>query len=42
MGGDVNLFYDESAVQVWHGDARDVLQRLDPESVHCCITSPPY
>ncbi|MBI4128314.1 MAG: site-specific DNA-methyltransferase [Parcubacteria group bacterium] len=25
-----------------HGDCRDVLKTLDGESVHCCVTSPPY
>lgn len=25
-----------------HGDALTVLQGLDDESVHCCVTSPPY
>jgi DNA modification methylase len=24
------------------GDCRDVLRTLPPESVHCCVTSPPY
>lgn len=25
-----------------HGDALTVLQSMDSESVHCCVTSPPY
>lgn len=29
-------------VTVLHGDCRDVLATLPSESVHCCITSPPY
>src|SRR6202171_2481964 len=24
------------------GNALEVLRRLPPESIHCCITSPPY
>tara|TARA_Y100000310_G_scaffold264892_1_gene275707 strand:- start:765 stop:989 length:225 start_codon:yes stop_codon:yes gene_type:complete len=24
------------------GDALDVLKTMDDESVHCCVTSPPY
>ncbi len=28
--------------QVLHGNALDVLQTLESESVHCCVTSPPY
>ena len=27
---------------LWHGDARDVLAELEPESVDCCATSPPF
>lgn len=29
-------------VTILHGDCRDVLQTLPGESVHCCVTSPPY
>lgn len=25
-----------------HGDCREVLKTLDRESIHCCVTSPPY
>ena len=28
--------------QLHQGDCREVLKELEPESVHCCITSPPY
>ena len=27
---------------IHHGDSRQVLKGIDDESVHCCITSPPY
>lgn len=27
---------------LWQGDARDVLRGLPAESIHCCVTSPPY
>jgi len=27
---------------VLHGDVLDMLKTLDSESVHCCVTSPPY
>jgi len=30
------------SVQVLHGDCRDVLKTLPDQSVHCCVTSPPY
>jgi DNA modification methylase len=29
-------------VRILRGDCRDVLKTLPAESVHCCITSPPY
>src|SRR4051812_12634290 len=30
------------SVTVHHGDCREVLATLPTESVHCCVTSPPY
>src|ERR1700688_3965587 len=30
------------SVNVVHGDCRDVLRAMPDESVHCCVTSPPY
>ena len=27
---------------LWHGDARELLAQLEPESVDCCATSPPF
>lgn len=29
-------------VRILHGDCREVLRSLPDESVHCCVTSPPY
>lgn len=29
-------------VRIIQGDCRDVLRTLDAESVHCCVTDPPY
>ena len=29
-------------VRVLEGDCRDVLRTLPDQSVHCCVTSPPY
>lgn len=28
--------------KIINGDSRSILQSLQPESVHCCVTSPPY
>jgi len=27
---------------VYLGDCREVMAQMDPESVHCVVTSPPY
>lgn len=35
-------YYRDSHVTLYHGDCRDVMPRLEPGSVHCCVTSPPY
>lgn len=29
-------------IELLNGDCRNVLKTLPPESVHCCVTSPPY
>ena len=31
-----------SDVEILIGDSRDVLSRLEVQSVQCCVTSPPY
>jgi DNA modification methylase len=38
----VNPVYDVDGVRIYQGDVRDGLRALPAESVHCCITSPPY
>jgi len=30
------------SVSILHGDCREVLKTLPAQSVHCCVTSPPY
>jgi len=32
----------KNKVSLIHGDAKDILSQLPDESVHCCVTSPPY
>jgi len=34
--------YDRNNVQLYCGDALEVLRELPDNTVHCCITSPPY
>ena len=35
-------YYADDTLQLWHGDARTILQHLEPASVDCIVTSPPY
>lgn len=30
------------SIRILHGDCREVLKTLPADSVHCCVTSPPY
>ena len=34
--------YCDDWLTVYHGDARVVMAEMEPESVHCVVTSPPY
>ncbi len=34
--------FDNGVIQLYEGDARQVLRELPAESVHCVVTSPPY
>lgn len=38
----MTLYFADASVQLWHGDALDVLRGLPDDSVDCCVTSPPY
>ena len=40
--GEVTPDYVDDWLTVYGGDCRDVLAELEPESVHCVVTSPPY
>ena len=35
-------FLSDADVSLYHGDALEVLRSLPSESVHCCVTSPPF
>ena len=35
-------YYEEPGIQIFHGDCREVLSRIPPESVAMIMTSPPY
>ena len=35
-------YYESDAGVIYNGDALEVLKSLPDESVHCCVTSPPY
>ena len=34
--------FDRDGVKIYLGDCRDILPTLPADSVHCCVTSPPY
>lgn len=38
----MKIIYDKSEGTIYHGHVLDVLKSLPNESVHCCVTSPPY
>lgn len=42
IGASMNPVVADSDFVLYQGDALSVLKRLPPESVHCCVTSPPY
>lgn len=35
-------YYDDGAVTIYHGDCREILPELDPQSVDLMATDPPY
>lgn len=38
----METFYTEPNAVLYQGDALDALLEMEPESVHCVVTSPPY
>jgi DNA modification methylase len=42
QGAVINLAYHDPSVDLYAGDALDVLAEMEPESVHMVVTSPPY
>ena len=35
-------YYQDEWLTVYHGDCREAMASVEPESVHCVVTSPPY
>jgi len=35
-------YYDHAEIQIYHGNALEVPKSIEPETVQCCVTSPPY
>lgn len=38
----MNPYWDNGIVQIIQGDCREVLAQMEPDSVDCVVTSPPY
>jgi len=38
----IEPYYRDNAVELFQGDAIGVLKQMEPESVQCCVCSPPY
>jgi len=38
----VTIHYQDDWLTVYHGDCKAVMAEMEPESVHCVVTSPPY
>lgn len=35
-------YYEHAGIQIYHGNALEVPKSIEPETVQCCVTSPPY
>ena len=42
MGGEVKPYYETPDCRFYLGDVRSALAGLEPNSVQCVVTSPPY
>lgn len=38
----MRIYHESPGVNLYHGHVMDVLAGLPAESIHCCVTSPPY
>jgi site-specific DNA-methyltransferase (cytosine-N4-specific) len=38
----VTPFLSDPDLTIYHGDVLETLHELPDESVHCCLTSPPF
>ena len=36
------IYYQEPGIVLLKGDCLEILPQLDPETIQCCVTSPPY
>jgi DNA modification methylase len=41
-GVELTPYYADTWLTVYEGDCRSVMAEMEPESVHCVVTSPPY
>jgi DNA modification methylase len=37
-----HIHHQEPGIVLLHGDCREIVPQLEPDSIQCCVTSPPY
>jgi DNA modification methylase len=38
----MSIYYQDEAITLHHGDSLEIAQALEPGSIDCIVTSPPY
>ena len=38
----LGAYWEQDGLALYRGDCRDVMAQMEPESVSCCVTSPPF
>lgn len=40
--GEATIYLQDHDFTLWNGDVIEALRQMPDNSVHCCVTSPPY